>query len=94
MFYLSASASVLLGLLLATAAVHRLPHRLPRAGVVLPTGAVGALAGALITQAALAPAEAAPLLLGAAALSAASVSLLLRTGRTPRRGAAAGNPAA
>jgi hypothetical protein len=81
MFFLAAPASVLLGLLLAYAAVHRLPHRLPRAGMVLPTGAAGALLGALITHGALDPAQPAPLLLGAAALSAASLSLLLR----PRR---------
>jgi hypothetical protein len=49
--------------------------------MVLPTGAAGALLGALITHGALAPAQPAPLLLGAAALSAASLSLLLR----PRR---------
>ncbi|WP_448318367.1 hypothetical protein [Streptomyces sp. CO7] len=95
MFFLAAPASVLIGLLLAYAAVHRIPHRLPPASVVLPTGVAGALLGTLITYGALAPGRVAYVLLGAAALSAAAVSLLLRPQHTgARRRPAARPPAA
>ncbi|MEU3556813.1 hypothetical protein [Streptomyces fragilis] len=94
MFFLAAPASVLIGLLLAYAAVHRLPHRLPPAGMVLPTGVAGALLGTLVTHAAIAPSRVAPLLLGAAALSAAALSLLLRPQHTGPRRSPARPPAA
>ncbi|MEV5516421.1 hypothetical protein AB0L50_26535 [Streptomyces flaveolus] len=83
------SASIL-GLALAWAAAHRLPHRLPDRILVLPTGVAGALFGAFVTHTALGAGGLLPVLIGAAAVSAASLSLLLRpAGRLRRRSATA-----
>ncbi|MFF9452893.1 hypothetical protein [Streptomyces flaveolus] len=83
------SASIL-GLALAWAAAHRLPHRLPDRVLVLPTGVAGALFGAFVTHTALGAGGLLPDLIGAAAVSAASLSLLLRpAGRLRRRSATA-----
>ncbi|MFE0812951.1 hypothetical protein ACFW34_36600 [Streptomyces sp. NPDC058848] len=75
---LEALSAAILGLALAWAAAHRLPHRLPAPVLVLPTGIAGALFGAFVTHTALGAGGLVLVLLGSAALSAASLSLLLR----------------
>ncbi|MGW2487002.1 hypothetical protein ACWCV9_07240 [Streptomyces sp. NPDC001606] len=87
---LEALGSVVLGLVLAWAAAHRLAHRLPARPLVYSTGAAGALFGDFVTHSALGLGSAYLSLLGAAAVSAASLSLLLRpSGSLRRRSAAA-----
>ncbi|MEV6117860.1 hypothetical protein AB0L59_36710 [Streptomyces sp. NPDC052109] len=83
---LEALASAVLGLILAWAAAHRLSHRLPARPLVLCTGVTGALFGDFVTHTALGPGTAWLSLVGAAIISAASLSLLLRpAGRLRRR---------
>ncbi|MFC7885014.1 hypothetical protein ACFUVV_24535 [Streptomyces sp. NPDC057376] len=82
---LEALSAAILGLALAWAAAHRLPHRLPAPVLVLPTGIAGALFGAFVTHTALGAGGFALVLLGSAALSAASLSLLLRPAARLRR---------
>ncbi|MFD8716512.1 hypothetical protein ACFV2H_00415 [Streptomyces sp. NPDC059629] len=78
--------SALLGLALAWAATSRLAHRLPARPLVFSTGAAGALFGDFVTHSALGPGTAFVSLAGAAIVSAASLSLLLRpTSRRLRR---------
>ncbi|MET7684101.1 hypothetical protein [Streptomyces sp. NPDC005423] len=87
---LEAIGSAVLGLLLAWAATHRFAHRLPARTWVFSTGAAGALFGDFVTHSALGPGTALPSLLGAAVVSTASLSLLLRpSGRLRRRSAPA-----
>ncbi|MEG3631828.1 hypothetical protein [Streptomyces poriticola] len=87
---LEALSAGILGLALAWIAALRLPHRLPARMVVLPTGVAGALFGAFVTHTALDAAGLLPVLLGAAVLSVASLSLLLRpAGRLRGRSATA-----
>ncbi|MFD9098741.1 hypothetical protein [Streptomyces collinus] len=82
---LEALGSALLGLLLAWAATRRLPHRLPARPLVLSTGVAGALFGDFVTHSALGTGGVLLNLLGAAVVSAASLSLLLRPARHLRR---------
>ncbi|MEU4034629.1 hypothetical protein [Streptomyces collinus] len=82
---LEALGSALLGLLLAWAATRRLPHRLPTRPLVLSTGVAGALFGDFVTHSALGTGSVLLSLLGAAVVSAASLSLLLRPARHLRR---------
>ncbi|MBJ6640254.1 hypothetical protein H4K36_24660 [Streptomyces sp. DHE7-1] len=83
---LEALGSALVGLLLAWAATQRLAHRLPAPALVFATGVAGALFGDFVTHSALGPGTALLSLLGAAVVSAASLSLLLRpAGRRLRR---------
>ncbi|MFF4358360.1 hypothetical protein [Streptomyces sp. NPDC001604] len=85
-----ALGSALLGLVLAGAAIHRLSERLPTRSLVLATGVAGALFGAFVTHSALDPGNFLLILLGAAIVSAASLSLLVRpAGRLRRRSAPA-----
>ncbi|MGW1750219.1 hypothetical protein ACWCRD_32285 [Streptomyces sp. NPDC002092] len=85
-----ALGSALLGLVLAGAALHRLSDRLPTRSLVLATGVAGALFGAFVTHSALDPGNFLLILLGAAIVSAASLSLLVRpAGRLRRRSAPA-----
>ncbi|MEU6147085.1 hypothetical protein ABZ848_42890 [Streptomyces sp. NPDC047081] len=84
-----ALGSALLGLVLAWAAKRRFSHRLPARSLVLATGVAGALFGAFITHSALDPGYVVFILLGAAAVSAASLSLLLRPAGRLRRSAPA-----
>ncbi|BCM69309.1 MULTISPECIES: hypothetical protein [Streptomyces] len=87
---LEALGSAVLGLLLAWAATVGLGHRLPARPLVYCTGVAGALFGDFVTHTALGPGTALLSLLGAAAISVASLSLLLRpTGRLRRRSATA-----
>ena len=87
---LEALSSAILGLALAWAAVHRLPHRLPARSLVLSTGVAGALFGAFITHTALDFGNLLLILIGAGAVSAASLSLLVRpAGRLRRHSATA-----
>ncbi|GGW32646.1 hypothetical protein GCM10010503_05660 [Streptomyces lucensis JCM 4490] len=82
---LEALGSAVLGLFLAWAAAHRLSHRLPSRPLVYSTGLAGGLLGDFVTHSALGPHTVLPSLLGAAIVSAASLSLLLRpTGRLRR----------
>lgn len=82
--------SAVLGVLLAWAALHRLAHRLPARVLVLSTGVAGALFGDFVTRSALGSGGVLAGLLGAAVVSTASLSLLLRpTGRLRRRSAPA-----
>ncbi|MFJ3581149.1 hypothetical protein ACIPPS_02780 [Streptomyces sp. NPDC090127] len=88
--FLEALGSALLGFALAWAAVHRLPDRLPARTVVLTTGTAGAVFGALVTHGALGPGHALPTLIGAVAIAAVLLSLLIRpASRRLRRSAAA-----
>ncbi|MFJ1972005.1 hypothetical protein ACIO93_25375 [Streptomyces sp. NPDC087903] len=88
--FLEALGAALLGVVLAGAAVHRLSHRLPTRSLVLATGVAGALFGAFLTHSALGPGSFLLNLVGAAVVSAASLSLLLRpAGRFRRRSAPA-----
>ncbi|MDX2597653.1 MULTISPECIES: hypothetical protein [Streptomyces] len=82
---LEALGSALLGLLLAWAATRRLAHRLPARPLVLSTGVAGALFGDFVTHSALGTGGVLLSLLGAAVVSAASLSLLLRPARHLRR---------
>ncbi|MEU9588650.1 hypothetical protein ACGF7W_17480 [Streptomyces sp. NPDC048219] len=86
---LEALSASILGLALAWAAARRLPHRLPDRVLVLPTGVAGALFGAFVTHTALGAGGLLLVLMGAAAVSAASLSLLLRPERLRRRSATA-----
>ncbi|MEV5612035.1 hypothetical protein [Streptomyces sp. NPDC052225] len=78
---LEALGSALLGLALALAAGHRLPHRLPSRTLVLPTGVAGALFGAFVTHSALGAGHVIATLVGALVMAAALLSLLLRPAR-------------
>ena len=90
MLLFEALGSAVLGVLLAWAAEHRLGHRLPARSLVLATGAAGALFGAFVTHSAFDPGSVVLILLGAAIVSAASLSLLVRpAGRLRRRSAPA-----
>ncbi|MEU6595179.1 hypothetical protein ABZ923_39285 [Streptomyces sp. NPDC046881] len=82
---LEALGSAVLGLILAWAATHRLAHRLPARPLVFCTGVAGALFGDFVTHSALGPGTALLSLLGAAIISVASLSLLLRPTRRLRR---------
>ncbi|MER5755591.1 hypothetical protein [Streptomyces sp. NPDC002088] len=87
---LEALGSAVLGVLLAWAANHRFSHRLPNRALVFATGVAGALFGDFVTHSALGPGSVLPSLLGAAVISTASLSLLLRpAGRLRRRSAPA-----
>ncbi|MEV6055343.1 hypothetical protein [Streptomyces sp. NPDC052107] len=86
---LEALGSAVLGLVLAWAASYRLSHRLPARPLVLCTGVAGALFGDFVTHTALGPGTAWLSLLGAAIISAASLSLLLRPSARLRRSATA-----
>jgi hypothetical protein len=87
---LEALGSAVFGLILAWAAAHRLGHRLPNRPLVYATGVAGALFGDFVTHSALGPGTAVLSVLGAAVISVASLSLLLRpAGRLRRRSATA-----
>ncbi|MFF4171395.1 hypothetical protein [Streptomyces sp. NPDC001744] len=87
--YLEALGSALLGLVLAWAALHRLPGRLPGRGPVLVTGGLGGVFGAFVTHGALGPGHSLATLVGAAAVAAVVLSLLIRpASRRLRRSAA------
>ncbi|WP_329282762.1 hypothetical protein [Streptomyces sp. NBC_00691] len=88
--FLEAFGSALLGFALAWAAVHRLPDRLPVRVIVLVTGTLGAVFGALVTHGALGPGHFLATLIGAVAVAAVLLSLLIRpASRRLRRSAAA-----
>ena len=82
---LEAFGSAVLGLVLAWAAVHRLSHRLPTTTLVFATGVAGALFGDFVTHSALGSGTVLVSLVGAAVVSAASLSLLLRPAGGLRR---------
>ncbi|MER5883520.1 hypothetical protein ABT160_06795 [Streptomyces sp. NPDC001941] len=86
--FLEALGSALLGLALGWAAAHRLPHRLPARRTVLAAGAVGTLFGAYLAHAALGPGHPLATLVGAVAVGAVLLSLLLRPAARLRRSAA------
>jgi hypothetical protein len=87
---LEALSSAVLGLVLAWAVAHRLPHRFPARPLVLSTGVAGALFGAFLTHSALDAGGILLILVGSVAVSAASLSLLLRpSGRLRGRSATA-----
>ncbi|WP_221347901.1 hypothetical protein [Streptomyces beigongshangae] len=83
--FLEALGSAILGLALAWAVAYRLPHRLPVRSLVLSTGVAGGLFGAFLTHTALGSAGFLTVMLGATAVAAASVSLLLRPAGRLRR---------
>lgn len=87
--FLEALGSALLGFALAWAALHRLADRLPPRRTVLITGVLGGLFGSLVAHAALGPGFAPYTLLGAVAICAVLLSLLIRPARRLRRSAAA-----
>jgi hypothetical protein len=90
MLLFEALGSAVLGLVLAWVAGHRLAHRLPARSLVFATGVAGALFGAFVTHSAFNPGNVLLILLGAAIVSAASLSLLVRpAGRLRRRSAPA-----
>ncbi|GHH54052.1 hypothetical protein [Streptomyces candidus] len=80
-----ALGSVVLGLALAWAADSRLSDRLPSRSRVLTAGLVGALFGAYLTHMAVGPGHPLATLLGAGAVGAVTLSLLLRPSGPPRR---------
>ncbi|MCM2513288.1 hypothetical protein NC658_08450 [Streptomyces griseoincarnatus] len=86
---LEALSSAILGLALAWGAYHRLSHRLPRRALVLATGVAGALFGAFVMNTALDTGNLLTMLLGAAIVSTASLSLLLRPAGSLRHSATA-----
>ncbi|MFF0472651.1 hypothetical protein [Streptomyces sp. NPDC004284] len=87
---LEALGSALLGFALAWAAVQRLADRLPVRGRVLATGALGGVFGALVTHGALGPGHFLATLIGAVAVAAVLLSLLIRpSSHRLRRSAAA-----
>ncbi|MBT3162037.1 hypothetical protein HTV80_02780 [Streptomyces sp. Vc74B-19] len=86
---LEALSSAILGLALALGAYRRLSHRLPAPVLVLPTGVAGALFGAFVMNTALDAGNLLTMLLGAAIVSVASLSLLLRPAGRLRRSATA-----
>ncbi|MET7700817.1 hypothetical protein [Streptomyces sp. NPDC005485] len=83
--FLEALGSALLGLALAWTAAYRLPHRLPVRSLVLSTGVVGALFGAFLTHTALGAGHFLAIMIGAVAVAAALLSLLLRPAKRFRR---------
>ncbi len=83
--FLEALGSAILGLALAWAALHLLPHRLPSRTLVLSTGVAGALFGAFVTHTALGAGHFLAVLAGALTVSVASLSLLLRPAERFRR---------
>ncbi|WP_256106304.1 hypothetical protein [Streptomyces sp. ODS05-4] len=90
-----ALGSVVLGLALSWAAAHRLDDRLPARRVVLGAGTLGALFGALVTHGALGPGNTPGTLVGAVAVAAVVLSLLLRprpSSRRDRMGRSAATP--
>lgn len=90
MMLFEALGSALLGLVLAWGADRRLSHRLPARSLVLATGVTGALFGAFVTESAFDPGYPLLVVIGAAIVSTASLSLLLRpAGRLRRRSAPA-----
>lgn len=70
--------AVLLGLALSWAAAHHLSDRLPSRRVVFTTGTLGALFGAYVTHAALGTGHILATLVGAVAIGAVLLSLLIR----------------
>ncbi|GAA3492268.1 MULTISPECIES: hypothetical protein [Streptomyces] len=87
---LEALGSVVLGLALAWAALARLPERLPSRPLVLTAGLFGSLFGAWVAHTSVGPGHPFATLVGAAAVGAVALSLLLRpSGRIRRRSAAA-----
>ncbi|MEU0290532.1 hypothetical protein ACIHBQ_13655 [Streptomyces sp. NPDC052492] len=86
---LEALSSAILGLALAVGAYRRLSHRLPAPVLVLSTGVAGALFGAFVMNTALDAGGLLTVLLGAAIVSVASLSLLLRPAGRLRRSATA-----
>ncbi|MEU4065832.1 hypothetical protein AB0F25_26010 [Streptomyces wedmorensis] len=88
--FLEALGSALLGFALAWVAVQWLTDRLPARGRVLATGTLGGVFGALVTHGALGPGHFLATLIGAVAVAAVLLSLLVRPAtRRLRRSAAA-----
>ncbi|MFF2995719.1 hypothetical protein ACFVTC_14270 [Streptomyces sp. NPDC057950] len=83
--FLEALGAAVLGLALSWAASRRLPHRLPARSLVLSTGVAGGLFGAFLTHTALGSGYYPVILCGAAIVSAALLSLLLRPAERFRR---------
>ncbi|MDT0399294.1 hypothetical protein [Streptomyces edwardsiae] len=75
---LEALSSAIVGLVLAWVAVRQLPHRLPARVLVVPTGVAGALFGAFLVNTAVDAGSLVAVLVGAAVVSVASLSLLVR----------------
>ncbi|KUJ64696.1 hypothetical protein ACZ90_56970 [Streptomyces albus subsp. albus] len=73
-----ALGSALIGLVLAYAAMLRLPRRLPVRPLVLSTGPAAALLGTLLTHAALGSGHTTATLAGATGFTVAMLSLLIR----------------
>ncbi|MEU7323101.1 hypothetical protein ABZ682_21495 [Streptomyces griseoviridis] len=92
MLLLDALGSAVLGLVLAGVGLRRLAHRLPAVSLVLATGIAGALFGAFVTHSALGPGGVLVDLIGAAVVSAASLSLLLRPAGRLGHGSAPAQP--
>uniref|UniRef100_A0AAU2VPA6 Integral membrane protein n=1 Tax=Streptomyces sp. NBC_00008 TaxID=2903610 RepID=A0AAU2VPA6_9ACTN len=70
--------SVVLGLALSWAALRSLSPRLPSRRTVFGAGALGALFGLYLMHSVLGPGHAAATMIGAALISAVTVSLLIR----------------
>nr|WP_223183658.1 MULTISPECIES: hypothetical protein [unclassified Streptomyces] len=86
---MEALGSALLGFALAWAAAHRLADRLPVRVTVLLTGTVGGVFGALVTHGALGPGHFLATLVGAVAVAAVLISLLIRPASSRLRRSAA-----
>ncbi|WP_309053091.1 hypothetical protein [Streptomyces sp.] len=89
--FLEALGSALLGFALAWVFAHRLADRLPARGIVLTAGPLGGVFGALVTHGALGPGHFLATLVGAVAVAAVLLSLLVRpSSRRLRRSAGLG----
>ncbi|MEU9314548.1 hypothetical protein [Streptomyces sp. NPDC048295] len=75
--------SVVLGLVLAWAALRSLPHRLPSRRAVFTTGALGALFGSFLMHSVLGPGHVVATLVGAALIGSVTLSLLVRPRSRP-----------
>ncbi|MBL1088513.1 hypothetical protein ACWCXK_08565 [Streptomyces sp. NPDC001739] len=84
-----ALGAVAIGLAIAVFAMRRLPDRFPARGLTLATGPVAALLGALLTRSILGPGHPVQVMLAAAALGAALLSVLVRPPRSRLRRPAA-----
>jgi hypothetical protein len=76
--------AAVLGFVIACAAARQLPERLPNRPLVLATGPTAAVVGGLVCWAVLGSDHAAAVLVSAAAVSVAILSLLLSDGSRPR----------
>ncbi|WP_130799736.1 hypothetical protein [Streptomyces otsuchiensis] len=84
------TASALIGIAIACAAVRRFPTRFPDHRLALATGTGGAMLGGLITRTVLGPGSVPVVLLAGALCGVVLLSLLVQTSSSPSRRHASG----